>query len=144
MKKIKILEKFSGKEIKKKLGIAKQPITAHEAYMQANYSKVMTDEELLQRFYKNTNKDICTKSNSGNVSMFVTIDRDVLHHRDEIVEYYRNQGYQVVILAHDSHIPGLKLSVNSPTYMVLLWGEYTPDQETVNPYTPKGEMVLCC
>lgn len=144
MKKIKIFERFSGKEIKKKLGIAQQPITAHEAYMQANYSKVMSDEELLHRFFKNTNKDICTKSNAGGMSMFVTIDKDIIHHREEIAEYYRKQGYQVVILAHDSNIPGLRLTEKSPTYMVLLWGEYTPEPDRMEPYKPKGEIVLCC
>lgn len=104
--------------------ITDKKITADMAYSMSRYGKLLTIDDLLNKFYKSVDNLIETKSGSRQLgiidvpqySLVMDIPYDLLSKADEIKSHYVDLGYYVKIL--DNNMLGDNLI---GTYVFICW-----------------------
>lgn len=105
----------------------KKPFSARDAYMTAKYGHIATNEEMLMKFFTDTEDLIKSKSTAGNYCAMVEVDVDLQSSVDEIVEYYNKMGFQVMKLNNKTMVNGKNLKNLQSTFIILVWNTLTDD-----------------
>lgn len=105
----------------------KKPFSARDAYMTAKYNLIETNEEMLMKFFKSTEDLIKDKATAGKYCAMVEVDVDLQSSVNEIVEYYKGMGFQVMKLSSKTMVNGEKLKNLHSTFIILVWNTLTED-----------------
>lgn len=93
-----------------------KPLTASTAYSMSKYGEVLTLDSLLNRFYKEIDELIKSKSTKGQFSLVFDIEESLINKSEEIIRHYSDLKFYAKILNNKTLGDGLNGS-----YLFISW-----------------------
>lgn len=104
-------------------------MTARDSYFKSKYGKEYTDEELMKNLSEEIKNGIKYKCECGKYCAMFEIDVDKEKFVPSIVEKYRDNGYQVILIKNDTNLDGKVLSKLNSMFLIFIWNNIQVQDE---------------
>ena len=106
------------KKIAKAFKVDTNRMNAHQAYLKANYDRIDTDDERVKNFISKVDKIIEGKCQGGIQFCAVSLLKDLMTYKEQIISSYTTIGYNVVDVMTSDGIYVLIISWSDKYYEI--------------------------